>query len=727
MQNSDMSMSMFMSMSRKNAVFFFLCIGCIIVLYAIATSVRKNAFNHMKMNQPIFRILNINLDDASWDNHLDNVKKANGKWVLISPMQMHNNINDEWWSRYQPTSYLYSEKTLALLSGLCAKAASRNLNIMMDVVWNHTTILKYTDESKYRYHEKNVMQPGTTYSVDEETKLWFSDGLPDLKTELDEIKQEALTAVMQCRTAGVKGFRIDTFQLIDDAFFDYVFKHTPPYELHLYEVSESSRYINRMVHRIRTDGCEVVFYDTTSYGKIADVAKQVLKTNTTENILQLFPPSDHLMNATLNQDMIMSFNNDQPLYLFLYFLISKFVQSDRYFVYNIISFENTSVTIQHLLFNWDNYFGSVEPLLRIKKEAPAVIGTLSVHTSGTASSPMIIGSLGRNYKMLINLKRADNETTTDQIPRSLLFSDENADAAPLPPCRLLALLKNAQPVQVKNGAVNVPDNSYTVLKRDCDETRPPINLIFFWYQGWDEAPQYAKDAVAIWKTHEDGNVLCLDRRTIAQYLAADELETIQHIERCMPKPYVYAVVCDYVRWIVLSRISGIYIDCDVFPTGTTIYLVNCYHEYDRIVLGKEMGKNNYVNNAFIIVPKSCRSFVIPILTEMKKNIRMLSLNPQSKGHHDGYDSRDSYDSGNGYDGYNGKNDSIFEWVIQNTGPGFLKRVTSHPNKSNQYMILDHMWLYANYQMDNKQERMGKECGENLGLIQHCYVGDWVPK
>lgn len=718
----------------------------------MTTSVRKNAFSHMKMNQPIFRILNIDLDDASWDNHLDNVKKANGKWVLISPMQMHHNIRDQWWSRYQPTSYLYSEKTLSMLSALCAKAAMRNLNIMMDVVWNHTTILKYTKENKYRYHEKKVMQPGVTYSNDEQTKLWFSRGLPDLKTELDEIKQEALMAVMQCRSAGVKGFRIDTLQMIDDAFFDYVFKDTPSHELHLYEMSDSSRYINRMVHRIRTDGCEVVFYDTASYGKIADVANQVLQTTTTENILQLFPPSDHLMNATLDQDMIMSFNNDEPLYLFLYFLISKFVQSDKYFVYNIISFENTSVTIQHLLFNWENYFNTVEPVLRIKNKAPAVIGTLSVYRSSPTSSPMIIGSLGRNYKILVNLKKADNETTTDHIPVRLLFSNANAKSV-----RLVALLNDAKPVQLDKGAVNVPDNSYTIIKRvDSNESKSATNLVFFWYQGWDEAPKYAKEAVAIWKTYKNGKVICLDRKSIAQYLTADELKTIERIEQCIPKPYLYAAVCDYVRWAVLGRISGIYIDCDVYPTGTTIYLLNCYYEYDRIVLGKEFGKNNYVNNAFIIVPASCQSFVISIVGEMAKNIRALTPdqfvnnhpnnpNHNPKQNHAGnyddgiydagggsYDAGGgSYDAGGGsYDGNysSGKydNDAVFNWVIQNTGPGFLKRVTSDPTKSNQYMILDHMWLYANYQLDNKKDRNLQTCGENMGLIQHCYVGDWVP-
>jgi hypothetical protein len=712
---------------------------------------RQKVHERMDMDQPIFRILNINLDDASWDEHLNNVQKANGKWVLLSPMQMHNNIRNQWWSRYQPTSYLYSEKTLSQLSVLCAKAASRNLNIMMDVVWNHTSILKYTSETKYRYHEKKTMEPGVAYSPDEETSLWFSDGLPDLNTGLDEIKHEALTAVMQCRSAGVTGFRIDAFQMIDDAFFDYVFQGTPSHELHLYELPDKSSYINRMFHRMRTDGCEVVFYNTSSHGKIADVANQVLKTNTTENILQMFPPSDHLMNATLSHDAIMSFNNNEPLYLFLYFLISKFVQSDKYFVYNIVSFENTSVTIQHLLFNWDNYFNSVEPILRIKRASPDVIGTLSVFQSDS-HSPMIIGSLGRNLKMLVNLKRANNDVTTDEIPAKLLFGGEA-------PTEVVALLRHAKPVHLKNGMVYVPDNSYTVVKNEgaSRAPKPAIALMFFWYQGWDAAPQYAKDAVAVWNAYENCNAVCLDRGTIGQHLSADEVKTIEHIEQCIPAPYVYAVVCDYVRWAVLARAPGIYIDCDVFPTSTTRYLLNCYHEYDRIVLGKESGETAFVNNAFIIVPPSCQSFVAPIVSEMKKHI--LALTPQqfmgtTPPHYDGasyggasydgasYDGASydgaSYDGasygGASYDGasYDGasygkyKNDAIFEWVIQNTGPGFLERMTSIPGKSNQYMILDYMWMYPNYQLDNKKERSLHMCGENMGLIQHCYVGDWVP-
>ena len=699
-------------MKTNDAIILFLCVALvIIVVYFTMTRARTNKFNDVEMDNPIFRIFNINLDDAAWDEHLDNVQKANGKWVLISPMQMHNNIRTQWWSRYQPTSYLYSEKTLALLSILCTKAASRNLNIMMDVVWNHTTILNYTNETKHRYHEKNVMQPGV--AEHDETKSWLSDGLPDLNTELDEIKEEAVMAVTQCRNAGVKGFRIDTFHLIDDAFFDHVFKYSPQHELHLYEVSYGTRYINRMTHRINADGCEVVFYDTSAYGKISDMAKQIMNTNETVNVLQTFPPSDHLMNAALNQDMIMSFNNNDPFYLFIYFMISKFVQSDKYFVYSIFSFEETSITTQHLLFNWDNYFKAVEPILRVKKEAPAVIGTVSVHQLANAS-PMIVGSLGKNYKMLINLKRANNDVTTDEISCSMLFGQPDSSR-----CVLRTMLKNAKPLQIKNGMVYVPDNSYTIVKKenDDDANRLATNLIFFWHQGWDAAPQYAKDAVAIWKTYENGNVICLDRMTIVEYLSASELKTIEHIERCIPKPYLYAVVCDYV----LERMSGIYIDCDVYPTGTTIYLLNCYYEYDRIVLGRESGENKLVNNAFIIVPPSCRSFVRPIKTAMMENVFALNVSTFSKSVHStdgiGYE-HDTYAT-------SASDDAIFKWVIENTGPGFLKKVTSVETTSNQFMVLDSSWLYANYELDNKKN-MGQTCSKNMGLIQHCYVGDWRP-
>ena len=183
--------------------------------------------------------------------------------------------------------------------------------------------------------------------------------------------------------------------------------------------------------------------------------------------------------------------------------------------------------------------------------------------------------------------------------------------------------------------------------------------------------------------------------------------------------------------------SGIYIDCDVYPTGTTIYLLNCYYEYDRIVLGSEPGENKFVNNAFIIVPPSCQSFVRPIKTAMMKNIFALNSKTFSNSSHtprtssvpyqyDNHAPQTQYDE---YDKYaaHSQNDVIFKWVIENTGPGFLKKMTSDPTKSNQFMVLDSMWLYANYQMDNKKDSMGKECGENLGLIQHCYVGDWVPK
>lgn len=714
-------------------MFGFIIIIIITIIIIIIKKYKKTVDNTLKLNQPIFRIFNLDLDDPTWDEHLKNVQKANGKWVLLSPMQMHNNIRDQWWARYQPTSYMYSKKTLKLLSVLCKKAASRNLNIIMDVVWNHTTILKYTDKTKHRYNEKKiVMKPGIIYSEDDETTMWFSDGLPDLNTKLDEVKQEGLAAVMQCRAAGVTGFRIDTFQMIDNEFFDYVFKDTPPDELHLYEIHTGNHYINKMFHRMRNDGCEVIFYNTASHIKISDLANQVLKTDSTENIFQLFPPSEHLMNSSLSHDIIMNFNNNEPLYLFLYFLISKFTQSDKYFIYNILTFENTSVNIHRMLFNWDNYFGSVEPILKIiKHEAPNIIGTLSLYYSDNLS-PIIIASLGRNLKMLINLRRANNDITTDEIPASLLFNSDDL------PSYLVSLLRNGKKVPLENGMVYVPDDSYTIVKNENASKEPklPINFIFFWYQGWDVAPQYAKDSVAIWKKFENCKIICLDRQNILKYLNYNEMKVIEHIEQCIPAPYVYAVVCDYVRWAILVQIPGAYIDCDVFPTSTSKYLLNCYYEYDRIVLGKESGEKLYVNNAFIIVPPSCQSFVVPIVAEMKKNILRLTPNKFMNT----YNTSNELHNHNNGDSYNGrsfinydapyggkyKNDSIFEWVIQNTGPGFLKNITSDPKKSNQYMILDYMWMYPNYQLNNKKDRTPPKCGENMGLIQHCYIGDWVP-
>ena len=49
----------------------------------------------MPLSRPIFRIFNIEPDDPSWDFHLDNVVKANGKHILISPIQPIHLYNNE--------------------------------------------------------------------------------------------------------------------------------------------------------------------------------------------------------------------------------------------------------------------------------------------------------------------------------------------------------------------------------------------------------------------------------------------------------------------------------------------------------------------------------------------------------------------------------------------------------------------------------------------------------
>jgi hypothetical protein len=90
---------------------------------------------------------------------------------------------------------------------------------------------------------------------------------------------------------------------------------------------------------------------------------------------------------------------------------------------------------------------------------------------------------------------------------------------------------------------------------------------------------------------------------------------------------------------------------------------------------------------------------------------------------------DSYYS-NAYNAYNSlkdtDNNEYFNWIIKYTGPSFIKDVISKKFKENKdILILDSIWLYSAYYATTKVT--DENCGNNIGLIQHCYASNWVKK
>ena len=692
----------------------------IIIIFLFLINSWLNNDSKSKLQCPIFRVFDIDLDDPTWDYHLDNIQKAKGNHVLISPIQPIELYNNEWWSKYQPLSYIITDDMQTKLKTFCQKASQRNIKVIVDVVWNHTSITIYNEKTKYRYHEKNVAQSGVELPLNEITNVWFSDGLPDLNTELPEIKQEGRRAVEIMRKCGAKGFRMDASNYIDEEFFNYVYENSPSDELHIYEVwvENITPYDNWMLHRIQHDKCEVVFYDLSTYFYLEN---NISKLNNNKNKSKIFPfiPSEFSMNATINQDLILQYNKDSPLYLYMYFLLSLFIGNDKYFVYGIFSNEETesSILIEHLLFNWENYFNNVEKIRKMKEGLPKVLGTIELFKyddNNNNEVPLIIGSIGKNYKMLLNLKN-DFNLSTDSIPCKKLFEKT---------CNELNLVnlftdKKLSKQKYTNDYIYCPQFSYSIIHNKTKQINKKINIIMFWYQGYNEMPNWGKQSVKIWSEFENVEILFFDRKSLNDILSHDELNVVLKIEEKIEKPWVYAAVCDYIRWVLLLKYNGgIYIDCDVYPSSTSIYLLNCVYEYNYLILGKE--PSNFINNAIIVAsPKSC-NIIKTLLNFLVKNIYEKHIDIPIDNHNTHkYDTYDTY-------AYDSNKSPFFNWIIANTGPSFIKDfITNNFKDSNDILILDSIWLYSTYYITEKT--IDKNCGNNIGLIQHCYAGNWLKK
>jgi len=231
-----------------------------------------------------------------------------------------------------------------------------------------------------------------------------------------------------------------------------------------------------------------------------------------------------------------------------------------------------------------------------------------------------------------------------------------------------------------------------------------------------------KESVKIWSELENVEILFFDRKCLNNILSTDELNVVLKIEQKIEKPWVYAAVSDFIRWVILLKYNGgIYVDCDTYPTSTSIYLFNCLYEYNYLILGKE--PSNYINNAIIVASSKSCYIIKSLLNSLVKNIYEKPI--ENYNIQNNYNNYNTYNNYNIYE-YNTNKSPFFNWIINNTGPSFIKNFISNDFKdNNDILILDTIWLYSTYY--NTEKTNNKNCGNNIGLIQHCYAGDWLKK
>lgn len=155
------------------------------------------------------------------EKELKNIKKQGFDAIQINPVQPFKEEKEfKWWSSYQPLSFTIGNMfgTKEELKRLCSLAKKEGLDIIVDVVLNHTANKSGLEPGvPHEQVDKRLLNEKSFWKLEKQIKNWdnrfectnCSMGLPGLDLSNPYLQEIIFSFLKELKNCGVKGFRFD--------------------------------------------------------------------------------------------------------------------------------------------------------------------------------------------------------------------------------------------------------------------------------------------------------------------------------------------------------------------------------------------------------------------------------------------------------------------------------------------------------------------------------------
>jgi len=155
------------------------------------------------------------------EKELEQIKKQGFDAIQINPVQPFKEEKEfKWWSSYQPLAFKIGNMfgTKEELKQLCASAKKEGIDIIVDVVLNHTANKSGSEPGiPHQSVDKILLNEKSFWKISKQVKNWddrfettnYSIGLPGLDLSNPYLQKIIFTFLKELKDCGVKGLRFD--------------------------------------------------------------------------------------------------------------------------------------------------------------------------------------------------------------------------------------------------------------------------------------------------------------------------------------------------------------------------------------------------------------------------------------------------------------------------------------------------------------------------------------